>query len=161
MKSLDMKSIYGTLFTFLFVAAYATAGEEERIDLHTVPGDIMKKAMKLMPEATYESANTEAEADGLVYEIQGLLADGRKLEVDIAESGKVEEIEVEFTHDLVPAAVLNAVDAAYPDLTVTFIEASHSESKKVVGYEFVGQQHGKKIDLDVSADGRKIVVADD
>jgi hypothetical protein len=161
MKSLDMKSKCGVIFTFLFFAAHATAGEETKIDLQAVPGDIMEKAKTLMPEATYKSANTEAEADGLVYEIQGLLADGRRLEVDIAESGKVEEIEVEFTHDLVPAAVLNAVEAAYPNFTVTFIEASHSESKKVVGYEFVGQQNGKQIDLDVSADGRKIAVGDD
>mgnify|MGYP003656840987 CR=1 FL=1 len=153
MKGLDMKSMYGVIFTFLFVSVHATAGEEVRIDLQAVPADIMEKARVLMPEATYKSANTEAEVDGLVYEIQGLLADGRKLEV--------EEIEVEFTHDLVPGAVLNAVKAAYPDLVVTFIEASHSESKKVVGYEFVGQQNGKQIDLDVSADGRSIVVADD
>ncbi|MGB3622303.1 MAG: hypothetical protein WBA20_13220 [Ketobacter sp.] len=161
MKGLDMKSMYGVIFTFLFVSVHATAGEEVRIDLQAVPADIMEKARVLMPEATYKSANTEAEADGLVYEIQGLLADGRKLEVDITESGEVEEFEVEFTHDLVPGAVLNAVKAAYPDLVVTFIEASHSESKKVVGYEFVGQQNGKQIDLDVSADGRSIVVADD
>ena len=136
-----MKSKCGVIFTFLFFAAHATAGEETKIDLQAVPGDIMEKAKTLMPEATYKSANTEAEADGLVYEIQGLLADGRRLEVDIAESGKVEEIEVEFTHDLVPAAVLNAVEAAYPNFTVTFIEASHSESKKVVGYEFLSLIH--------------------
>lgn len=160
MKGLHMKSKHKVLFIFLFLAPHATAGEEVQIGLQAVPKDIMEKANKLMPEANYKSANTEAETDGLVYEIKGLLMDGRKLEVDITESGKVEEIEVEFTHDLVPVAVLNAVEVAYPDLTVTFIEASHSESKKVVGYEFVGLQNGKQIDLDVSADGRKIVVAD-
>lgn len=160
MKGLYRKSKHKVLFIFLSVAAHATAGEEVQIDLQAVPKGILEKAEKLMPEARYKSANTEAEANGLVYEIKGLLADGRKLEVDIAESGKVEEIEVEFTQDLVPVAVLNAIEAAYPGLTVTFIEASHSESKKVVGYEFVGLQNGKQIDLDVSADGRKIVVAD-
>ncbi|MVF13613.1 hypothetical protein FT643_15835 [Ketobacter sp. MCCC 1A13808] len=156
-----MKSKYGVIFPLLFIAVHTIAGEEVKIGLETVPAELMDKVSKLMPEATYQSANTEEENGDLVYEIQGVLADGRKLEVDITPAGDVEEIEVEFTHDLVPGAVLNAVESAYPGFTASFIEASHSESKKVVGYEFVGQQGGEKLDLDVSADGRKIVVADD
>jgi len=57
--------------------------------------------------------------------------------------------------------VLKAVESRYADFEIEYIEASHSASKKVVQYEFVGQANGKKLDLDVSADGRQIQVADD
>ena len=47
-----------------------------------------------------------------------------------------------------------------PGFTPSFIEASHSASKKVVGYEFVGELGGKQLDIEVSADGRRIEIAD-
>ncbi|WP_089728938.1 hypothetical protein [Candidatus Thiosymbion oneisti] len=40
------------------------------------------------------------------------------------------------------------------------IEASHSRSLKAVRYEFVGKPGDKKLDINVSADGRTIEVAD-
>ena len=57
--------------------------------------------------------------------------------------------------------MLKAVESRYADFEIEYIEASHSASKKVVQYEFVGQANGKKLDLDVSADRRQIQVADD
>lgn len=139
----------------------AQAGKETVIEFDEVPSEILDKAKELMPSATFSTANTELEDDGtLVYEIQGVLEDGRKVEVDIEKSGRVQEIEVEFTEDLVPGAVMNAIKEKYPGFKTTFIEASHSESKKVTGYEFEGTQNGKKLDLEVSADGRKIIEAD-
>ncbi|MEL6267861.1 MAG: hypothetical protein AAFR52_19845 [Pseudomonadota bacterium] len=112
-------------------------------------------------EVELVSANTETETDGsFVYEIQGVLADGRRVEIDIDPDGTVLEIEIEFRIDDVPGAVLKAVEARMPGFAPEFIEASHSRSMKVVGYEFVGLLGGQSMDIEVSADGRTITVAD-
>jgi len=150
------------LTTLLFsVCSLTMAGEETVIPFDKVPEEILNKAKNLLPEAQFKTANIETEDDGTqTYEIQGILADGRKVEVDVLENGKIEEFEVEFTQDLVPGAVLKALEKKLPDFEITYIEASHSASKKVIKYEFVGTLAGKKLDVEVSADGRKIELAD-
>lgn len=146
----------------LLATGSAGAGEQVTVALSQVPAALLQAARAAMPQAEFTSANTESEAGGpLVYELQGRTADGRKLEVDVFESGEIEEIEVEFTRDLVPGAVLLAVERAYPGFVPEFIEASHSAAKKVVQYEFVGRAGGRQLDLDVSADGRQVRLADD
>ncbi len=148
-------------FIALLFNAQAYAGTETIIELSQVPETIRTTAQKLMPEVEFKSANTEEEADGtVVFEIQGLMQDGRKVEVDILRDGDIEEIEVEFSKDLVPGAVMKAIEARHPGFNPTYIEASHSASKKVVQYELEGNIGSKKMDLEVSADGREIVVAD-
>jgi len=112
---------------------------------------------------TFVSANTETEdrgPDDFVYEIQGTLDDGRKVEFDIFPSGTVQEVEIEFTDDMVPGAVMNAIRDLYEGFTPTFIEASHSRSLQVVQYEVVGTAGGRTLDIEVSADGRRIVESD-
>lgn len=137
------------------------AGEETIIDLTEVPDTIMATAQQLMPEVKFISADKEEETDGtLVFEIQGLMKDGRKVEVDILSNGDVEEIEVEFSQDLVPGAVMKAINAKLPGFIPSYIEASHSASKKVIQYEFEGVFGGEQIDLEVSADGRNIIISD-
>lgn len=139
----------------------AIAGEETVIPLNKVPENLLSKAKALLPNADFKTANTEKESDGtLVYEIQGTLENGRKVEVDVIENGEIQEFEVEYSLDLIPGAVIKAIEKKMPGFTPSFIEASHSASKKVVGYEFVGKLGGKKLDIDVSADGRRIEIAD-
>ncbi|MCV6614087.1 MAG: hypothetical protein OIF35_03850, partial [Cellvibrionaceae bacterium] len=96
----------------------------------------------------------------LVYEVQGKLEDGRKFEFDALADGEVEEIELEFKQSMVPGAVLKAIEKKLPGFRPSYIEASHSASMKVIAYEFVGQLNGVQVDLEVSPDGRQIVLAD-
>ena len=150
---------------FLFVLncslSLAIAGEEAVIPLNDVPENLLAVAKKLLPNAVFKTADIEKETDGtLVYEIQGTLEKGRKVEVDVLESGKIQEFEVEYSLDLVPGAVIKAIEKKMPGFTPSFIEASHSASKKVVAYELVGMYGGKKMDIEVSADGRKIEISD-
>ena len=107
------------------------------------------------------SANTETEVDGsFVYEIQGTVEGGRRIEIDIEPDGDVEEIEIQFNVDDVPGAVMNALTAKLSGFVPEFIEASHAPSMQVIGYEFVGMSGGNKMDIEVSPDGRNITVAD-
>ena len=76
------------------------------------------------------------------------------------ENGEVQEIEIEFHVDMVPGAVIKAIQRKIPGFQPTYIEASHSPSMKVVRYEFAGTLDGKEIDIEVSADGSRIVFGD-
>lgn len=146
---------------FLLLAYPAWAGVETVIELKNVPVKFLGKAQNLLPEAIFSTANTEEEVDGtFVYEIQGTLPDGRKVEVDLFKNGNIQEIEIEFSKDMVPGAVLKALKDKLPGFTPTYIEASHSASRKVTGYEFVGNMSGNTLDVEVSADGRRVEKAD-
>ena len=142
-------------------ATSASAGKESAISLDSVPSLIRNTANSAMEGISFQSANTEKETNGtLVYELQGKLSDGRNIEVDIFSSGKIEEIEIEFISSQVPGAVLNAIAAKIPGFKPTYIEASHSVSLKVIKYEFEGLLGEQILDLEVSADGRKITIED-
>ncbi len=143
------------------LSATTWAGEEKPVALSAVPELVIKTVHEHMDDVTLLSANTETEADGdFVYELQGRMKDGRKVEFDVYPSGKVQEIEIEFDADMVPGAVMQAIERKLPGFKPVFIEASHSKSMKVIGYEFVGNLGQQQIDIEVSADGRNIVVAD-
>ncbi|NJN46066.1 MAG: hypothetical protein HC808_05825 [Candidatus Competibacteraceae bacterium] len=143
----------------LFSAVFA--GEEKTITLDQVPKPILDTINEKLPDSKVVSANTETEIDGsFVYEIQGVLEDGRKFEFDAYENGEIQEIEIEFAEDMVPKAVMNAIEQKLPGFKPTYIEASHSASLKVVRYEFVGEMGNETIDINVSADGRRIEIAD-
>lgn len=145
--------------TMLWTAAYG--GEETPVELSAVPANLIEIAKERIPGFKPVSANTEKEDDGSsVYEIQGMLKDGRKAEIDIFKDGKIQEIEIAFRLDDVPGAVLKAIQKKLPGFKPHFIEASHSRSMKVVRYEFVGKIGDAEMDIEVSADGRRVVVAD-
>lgn len=148
------------LFYIVLAVTFAIAGEEKVISLGEVPSELFKKAKKILPNVEFISANIEQEENYLVYEIQGIFPDNRKVEVDILSHAKVEEIEIEYPSYMVPKAVFLQIEKKYNGFKPTYIEASHSESMKVVKYEFEGIYNNNKIDIEVSADGRKIVEAD-
>ncbi|MBV2090667.1 MAG: PepSY-like domain-containing protein [Candidatus Thiodiazotropha sp. (ex Ctena orbiculata)] len=152
-------AITGLLFTLGVTPAWA--GTEKEINLSEVPQTVMNALKKRFQSATLLSANTETEEDGsMVYEIQGKLSDGHLAEFDIFPDGRFEEVEVIFPVEMVPGAVLKALQKKMAGFVPSKIEATHSASMKVVGYEFEGTLNGQKIDLEVSADGRTITVAD-
>ena len=131
------------------------------IDDDSVIDDNLFVPYEILGDVTLISANTETEDDGsMVFEIQGTVEGGRKVEIDIDPNGNVVEIEIEFKVEDVPGAVLKAVEKKLPGFIPEFIEASHSRSMQVVGYEFVGKIGENKMDIEVSADGRSIVVSD-
>jgi hypothetical protein len=145
----------------LFASQSAFAGTEEKITFSEVPEAVIQVLKKRFSEATLLTVNTETETDGsVVYEIQGKLSDGHDAEFDVFPDGKIEEIEVIFPIEMIPGAVMKSLEQKMAGFVPTKIEATHSASMKVVGYEFEGTLNGQKIDLEVSADGRTITVAD-
>ncbi len=167
-----MKSKLATYSAFLLALFFAIpvfAGQEKKISLDEVPAALMEKAKEIVAqeqkfkqeEIQITNAQIETEDDGKkTYEIQGSFASGRKIEVDLFENGEVEEYEIEFNKQDVPMAVLKGIERKIPGFEPTFIEASHSPSGKVLKYEFEGTVNGNHMDIEVSADGRRIEVAD-
>ena len=146
---------------FALFHSLAFAGEEVAIPLGTLPQAIIDVANQVQPEATFHRAQVETEQDGTeVYEILGRLPDGQRIEVDILKNGDIQEYELEFNESQVPAAVLGAIQKKLPGFQPKYIEASHSVSGKVIRYEFEGTLGDQDIDIEVSASGRKIEVAD-
>ncbi|WP_424927101.1 hypothetical protein [Amaricoccus tamworthensis] len=124
--------------------------------------DNLSVTYEALGDVKITGANTETEDDGsVVYEIQGTVDSGRRIEIDIDPDANVVEIEIEFFEKDVPGAVLKSVGAKMPDFVPEFIEASHSDSLQVIGYEFAGKIGDSPMDIEVSADGRDITVADD
>ena len=148
------------ILSIIVLVSLAFAGEEKTISLKEVPAKLLTKVKKTLSDVKFTSANTEEENDYFVYEIQGTFPDKRKVEVDILHNSEIEEIEVEFPTYMVPKAVLIKIEKKYPGFKANYIEASHSESMKVVKYEFEGIYKNKKFDIEVSADGRKIIESD-
>ncbi|MGD8914643.1 MAG: hypothetical protein PVI97_12630 [Candidatus Thiodiazotropha sp.] len=157
-----MRSFIIACFSILVVGVQPLfAGTEKKVALSEVPETVMKVLKRRFKTATLLTANTETEEDGsVVYEIQGKLSDGHLAEFDVFPDGKIEEVEVIFPIEMVPGAILKAIEKKMTGFVPTKIEATHSASMKVVGYEFEGTLNGQKIDLEVSADGRTITVSD-
>ena len=151
----------GLIVLALTIGSCAWAGEEKAMPLEQIPAEHRKIAQNLFPEARFSSADIESEDDGTkILEIQGRMPDGRRVEIDLLENGSIEEYEVEFAESKVPGAVLKAVEKKMPGFQSTYIEASHSRSGQVVKYEMEGTLRGQILDIEVSADGRRIEVAD-
>jgi hypothetical protein len=144
-----------------FFPLLAFGGKEVAVPLDTLPKEIIDVAKQIQPEAIFRQAQIETEEDGTeVYEILGKLPDGKRVEVDILKNGDIQEYELEFTDAQVPGAVLKAIQNKLPGFQPNYIEASHSASGKVMRYEFEGTLGDQSIDIEVSASGRKIEVAD-
>ncbi|PVV15422.1 MAG: hypothetical protein B6D77_01885 [gamma proteobacterium symbiont of Ctena orbiculata] len=157
-----MRALVISIVSFLVLSTQpAFAGKEKKIALSEVPETVISVIKRRFEKATLLTANTETEADGtMVYEVQGKLSDGHQAEFDVFPDGKFEEVEVIFPIEMVPGAITKAIESKISGFIPTKIEASHSASMKVVSYEFEGTVNGQKIDLEVSADGRTITVAD-
>ena len=161
MKTIKLRISLTLALFALILSPFVQSGEQKTIPLEQVPSEHRENAQNLLPKAKFTTANTETEFDGItIYEIQGRPPDGRRVEVDLFENGKLEEYEIEFTKTQVPGAVLIGIQKKLPGFKPTYIEASHSASGKVMRYEFEGTLGDQKIDIEVSADGRKINVGD-
>jgi len=151
------------------IALPARAAEEKPVEMTAVPAVVKAAAEKAAPKAKLTKAMMEMEHGQKVYELQGMM-DGKKIEVDVMEDGRVDEIETEIMMDAVPAEVSAALKKRVPDFKPKFIEKSErpmmaagsdaaaAGSKPEVYYEFEGQEGEMACDVEVSADGKTLLI---
>ena len=81
-------------------------------------------------------------------------------------SGEIEEIEEEIQQNDVPPPVMQAVQRWMANFRPTKIERSErpvpgGNGATFVVYEFEGQHGGMDVDVEVSADGSRLMIVDD
>lgn len=140
---------YGLSFV-LMLTSTAVFAQDAKVELSAVPQKVMDTVKKEVSGFTATSANTEIESGKKIYEIQGS-AGGKKVEIDVAEDGTLDEVETEITVNDLPSVVSQAIMAKMPKFQATKIE----ESRRLGGtyYEVEGADDAKKWDIEVKADG--------
>ncbi len=149
------------------IALPARAAEEKPVEMTAVPAVVKAAAEKAAPKAKLTKAMMEIEHGQKVYELQGMM-DGKKIEVDVMEDGRVDEIETEIMMDAVPAEVSAALKKRVPNFKPKFIEKSErpmmaagggaGDGEAEVYYEFEGQEGEMACDVEVSADGKTLLI---
>ena len=143
----------------LLLAAVARADDKaEKIPLDKVPKAIMDAIKGRFPGAEISSVEKEMEDGKIMYDVE-LKHQGRKYEMEIAESGTILEIEKEVAAKDVPA-ITKAVLAKYPKATIKGV----MEVNKVKGkqetpdhYEVtIETADKKKMEVVVSLDGKSV-----
>ena len=81
-------------------------------------------------------------------------------------NGEVEKIEDEIQQNEVPQPVMQAVQRWMPNFKPTKIERSErpvpgSNGAIFMVYEFEGQHGGVEVDVEVAADGSRLMIVDD
>ena len=157
----------------IVIAAAAIVGmtggalaQSAKLEMNQVPPHIMAAARAAGALTNVTEAGIEVESGRLIYEIKGTGPGGRVREVDIFVSGDIDEIEDEIQQADVPQPVMQALQRWLPNFRPTKMERSERPVSGGNGamfliYEFEGQHGGVEVDIEVSADGSRLVVVDD
>jgi hypothetical protein len=73
----------------------ACSDNEIDIPLSEVPGNIITIVQNTLPGISLTEAEKEINKDGVIYELEGKLIDGKEYEIEITESGTILKIELE------------------------------------------------------------------
>lgn len=141
----------------IVIAAAALLGRpaaaEDLVALADVPPHVLETAEAIAPGLTIDAVYVEVEGGRRVYEFVGTDAQGRRIEVDVDETGALEEIEMEQSADDLPAAVARAVSATEPGLAITRVETSVRPDGTFT-YEIEGERpDGARIAMTLAEDG--------
>jgi hypothetical protein len=113
------------------------------------PGVVKNAIDKAFPRATVGTCKAEREHGHDQFEVKLTKADGGKAEVDVADDGKIIQVEEAIAVDQLPAAVTKAVATRYPKAKVNRAE-KQTPASGPVSYE-VALSTGKEATF--TADG--------
>lgn len=150
----------------VIVGAAAAQAQSAKLETNQVPPHIAAAARAAGGFEQVAEAGVEVEGGRLIFEIKGRTREGRVREVDILASGEVEEIEDEIQQNEVPQPVMQALQRWMPNFRPTKTERSERPVPGGNGavfliYEFEGQHGGVEVDVEVAADGSRLMIVDD
>jgi hypothetical protein len=109
----------------------------------------------------FEKVEIEFEDGHAVFEFIGKGPNGKGYEVDVFHDGTIQEVEEEISMSDVPQVVRDTLNRFLPNIQPSQIEKS-TRSNFTIWYEFDAKDgRGKEIDVDISGDGRRILIQDD
>jgi uncharacterized membrane protein YkoI len=146
----------------VILASAFWASSAMAMEMTQVPPHVAEAATHYAPGAKFDSAGTDYDTRLMQpeYEIKGKTANGKAVEVDVSATGELHEVETEITAADVPAPVLKILKAYLPNFRPTKIEMS-ARPNNTNYYEFEGKVDGREVDIEISAAGNEITIADD
>lgn len=139
--------------TVFFATTAASATLNNRVELSDLSSRILETAYAAAPGVEFESVSIELENGVAVYELEATGPDGKHIEVDVYEDGRLQEIEMEMSADEVPEIVMAALERRSPGFEPSYIEAS-IRPDGVFLYEFEGvAADGQTIEIEIGEDG--------
>ena len=158
----------------VLAATGGVAAQSAKLEMNQVPphvlaaaraADVLAAARAAGVLTDVTGAGIEVESGKVIFEVRGAGPGGRVREVDVFASGEIDEIEDEIQQADVPQSVMQALQRWLANFRPTKMERSE---RPVLGgngatyliYEFEGQHGGMEVDIEVSADGSRVVVVD-
>jgi hypothetical protein len=142
-------------------AAPASAQQPKQVGLNDAPPHVSAAALAAANGVKFEKVEIEFEDGHAVFEFIGKGPSGKGYEVDVFHDGTIQEVEEEISMSDVPQVVRDTLNRFLPNIQPSKIEKS-TRSNFTIWYEFDAKDaRGKEIDVDISGDGRRILIQDD
>ncbi len=148
MKSLQFVLAMGVLLPL------SLSGQEKKIDRSALPAAVEKTVQEQSQGATVKGFVTEREHGAKVYEAE-MIVNGHTKDIQIAEDGKLNEIEEEVALDSLPASVQNALTTKAGAAKIVKVE-SLTKKGTLVAYEAATLKGSRKGEIQVGPEGKKL-----
>ena len=157
--------------SLLSVSAYAADKENDSKDvaLKDLPAAVRATAQAQVPGGRLTEAELETEDGRTLYSIDAVTSAGKKLEIEVSTDGKLIKVEKDdddeddskdvALKDL-PAAVRSTAEAHVPGGKLTEAELETEDGKTLYSIDAVTSA-GKKLEIEVSTDGKLVKVEKD
>lgn len=145
---------YQLIVTSVLTLSLTAIAQEKKIDRAALPPAVEKTVQAESQGATIKGFATDREHGRKVYEVE-MLYNGHGKDIEIAESGALNEVEEEVPFDSLPAAVRRALTMKAAGAKITKVE-SLTKQHKLVAYEASTLKGATKGEIQVGPDGGKL-----
>jgi len=147
---MDKKVIF--MMVCLLSAGLFTADTLQALELADLPSAVQKTVKRELGSAYIDEIERDTDDGKVVYEVEAETADGREIELEVAEDGTLLEKKEEVRLADVPAAVRATIERELGGVSPEKIERETEEG--TVRYEVDAERaDGRDIDLEVAEDG--------
>lgn len=150
---------------FLGAAFAATAPfvvyAETEIAFEDVPENVLDTALRTAPGVTFDRVSIDRENGRAIYEFEAADHNGKHIEVDVYEDGRLEEIEMEVTLDETPLAVRQTLENEADGFEPDYIELSVRSGRYPYVYEFDGVLSGRQLSVEIAETGELLSISHD
>lgn len=150
-----MKTTYlAVLATSALLFAGAASAQEKKLKRSDLPPAVEKTVAAQSHGATIKGFSTEKEDGKTLYEVE-LTVHGHSKDISMTADGAIVEVEEQVAMDLLSAEVKAGLQAKAGKGKILKVE-SLTKKDKIVAYEAVADNNGKKSEVQVGPDGKPL-----
>jgi|GEM_PF-580243 len=135
----------------LLTAGLFIAGTLQAEELANLPEAVQKTVKTELGTAQIDEIERDTDDGKVVYNVEAETADGRDIELEVAEDGTLLERQEEVSLADVPAAVRATIERELAGVSPEKIERHTKQG--TISYEVDAEVSGKEIELEIGADG--------